>query len=280
MYPTKKTCMIYKGDLKFTNIENINKNEFETEFETEQVREIYNNYKSKPKIEMRIKYCEMENYEYLDLSKLELDNNLLEDLFKLQKIIKILGSIKFLDLSNNILTKYPDLSSYPNIQYLSIGYNNISGEIIDNDRIELSCEYNKITLIKSKSLNKLSASNNLIIYIDVPNINFMVINENKIDYIPSYSNLEYLECINNELVSINNMEKLEELYIAYNKLVELSNMPKLKILNCTYNPINKINYIPSLTLIICSTPKISSKFVVTNTTKIKKDYLIYLENKT
>ena len=40
-----------------------------------------------------------------------------------------------MDLSNNLLTKYPDLSSYPNIQYLSIGYNNISGEIIDNDRV-------------------------------------------------------------------------------------------------------------------------------------------------
>lgn len=263
---------IYKNDLKFDNFDIAT-----SDFESDNVREIYQSYKSKPKIELRIKDSEMENYEYLDLSNLEIDDIILSELFKLKKIKNILKQIKFIDLSNNKLTEYPDLSEYYNIIYKSFSFNNIIGEIIDNNVIELSCDYNKIKKLKSKSLTKLNASNNYLEYIEVPNIQFLVINHNRIDKLNTYLNLEYLECISNNIKAINGLTRLTELYIADNDLELIEQLPRIKVINCTNNPIKKIGYFEKLNLLVCSTPKISSKYILKNLSKIKKDYLMNFE---
>jgi hypothetical protein len=268
----KNKSTIYKNDLKFENFDMSI-----SDFESEQVREIYNDYKSKPKIELRIKDSEMENYEYLDLSNLEIDDELLEELFSLKKIQSILKKIKFIDLSNNHLNTYPDLSEFPNIIYKSFSFNSIIGEINDNIVVELSCDYNKITKIKSKSLTKLNASNNYIEYLSVPNIKFLVINKNRLDTIDSYQDLEYLECIDNNIKSLNDLRSLTELYIASNELEILKYLPKMKVLNCTNNPIQKIGYFEKLGLLVCSTPKVSSKYTIKNLSKIKKDFMMNFE---
>lgn len=266
----RNTCVVYKNDLKFDDFD------LQTsEFESEDTRQIYQNYKSKPKIELRIKDCEMENYEYLDLSKLDLTDELLYKLFSLKKIINILKKITFLDLNNNKLTIFPNLNSYPNIKYLSISFNNINGPIDNNIIEELSCEQNKITSIRSKTLLKLSGSNNMISSIDVPNIKLLIINNNKLNCIPSYLNLKYIECIDNQISSLDNLVNLEELYIGSNQLTNLDYLPKIKVLNCINNPIDKIKYFSNLNILLCSTMKISSKYKVSNITKIKKDYLIH-----
>jgi hypothetical protein len=266
----KNTCVVYKNDLKF--------NDFDitaSEFESEGTRQMYQNYKSRPKIELRIKDSEIENYEYLDLSKLDLTDELLEKLFKLKKIIFILKQIKFLDLNNNNLTVFPDLSSYPNIKYLSISFNSIKGSVHNDIIEELSCEQNKIKSIRSKSLLKLSGSNNQIESIDTPKIQVLVVNSNNISYIPSYTDLEYIECIDNQLVSLDNLDSLEELYISGNQVINLDYLPKIKVLNCVNNPIDKIKFFPKLTILLCSTMKISSKYKISNISKVKKDYLIH-----
>lgn len=273
MTDNKKTCVIYKNDLKFNDIDLTM-----SEFNSENTREIYNNYKSKPKILLRIKDSEIENYEYLDLSKLELTDELLEKLFELKKIQTILKKIKFLDLSNNRLSKFPSINLYKNIMYLSISYNSIEENIDINNILELSCEYNKIKSIKSNSITKLSAANNQIDQIDIPNIKVLIINNNKINYIPSYTNLEYLECMENKIISIDNMYNLEELYISNNKLEILEYLPKIKIINCINNPIDKIKYFPNLNILMCSTIKVSSQYKISNISKIKKDYLIHFDN--
>ncbi len=265
----KNKCYVYKNDLKFNDIDITT-----SEFESEGTRQMYQNYKSKPKIELRIKESESENYDYFDLSKLELTDELLEKLFKLKKIKYILKKIKFLDLNNNNLTIFPDLSSYPNIKYLSISFNSIKGNI-DNDNIEeLSCEQNKIKSVRSKSLLKLSGSNNQIESIDIPKIQVLVVNSNKITRIPSYTDLEYIECIDNQLISLDNLDNLEELYISGNQVSNLDYLPKIKVLNCVNNPIDKIKYFPKLTILLCSTMKISSKYKISNISKVKQDYLI------
>ncbi len=270
---TKNKSTIYKNDLKFGDFDIT-----VSDFESEGVKEIYNNYKSKPKIELRIKDSQMENYEYLDLSNLEIDDEILPKLLSLNKIKKILSRIKFLDLSNNKITIYPDLSEYKNIIYKSISHNKLSGDIIDNNVVELSCDYNNIKRIMSKSVEKLNAGNNSIEYIDIPNIKFLVINRNKLEYIKSYPDLEYLECIENKINILNNLDSLTELYIAYNNLETLSGLPNIKVLNCTNNPIKKIGYFLKLNLLVCSTPAISSRYVVKELTKIKKDYLINFQS--
>lgn len=266
----RNPCYIYKNDLKFN--ENINMEE--SEFESDNVRTIYNNFKSKPKIELRIEDSLMENYRYLDLSKLEIDDEYLLKLLELEKITNILNKIEFLDLSNNKLTKLPDLRKFPNILYLNISFNMIEQDIVDNNLIELTCHNNSIKSIKSKKLTHLNASNNSISHIDTPNIQILIISYNKINWIPSYINLKYLECIGNNIIRIDNMLELEELYIGHNNVTDIKNMPKLKFLNCVGNPIDKIKYFPNLKTLMASTCKISSQYILSTMEKIKLDYLI------
>lgn len=266
----RNTCYIYKNDLKF----NENLDIESSEFESDAVKSIYNNFKSKPKIELRIEDSKMENYRYLDLSKLELNDKYFSQLLELKKIITILSQIEFLDLSNNNLTKLPDLKNFPNILYLNVSFNLIDHDIVDNNLIELTCHNNSIKSIKSKKLTHLNASNNLISSIDIPNIKILIISFNKINWISSYINLVYLECIENNLNKIDNMYGLEELYIGNNNILDIKNMPKLKVLNCVGNPIDKIKYFPNLKTLMASTCKVSSQYILSNMEKIKSDYLI------
>lgn len=266
---------IYKNDLKF--YENFN---FTcSEFDSETVKNIYDLHKNKPKIEMRITDSQMENFEYLDLSNLNLNDELLEQLLNLDRIKKILSKIKYLDLSTNNLIKYPNLIKYNNIVYLSISKNNIGGIINDNNLIELTCDYNKISKIQSSSITKLSANNNLLKNIDIPNIKVLHINYNEITNVEEYFNLEYLECIENKIKNVKNLFKLQEIYIGNNQLENIENMPSLMILNCVNNPIKKINYFENVKLILTSTPIISSKYKIANITKMKDDYLINIHKK-
>jgi hypothetical protein len=260
---------IYKNDLKFSE-----KFDFQiTEFESETVENLYNIHKNKPKIEMRLTDSKMENFEYLDLSCLDLNDDLLKKLFELEKIKIILSKIKYLDLSTNNLTKYPNLTHYKNIIYLSINKNYIEGIINDNNLIELTCDYNRITKITSSSITKLSANNNCLIEINVPNVKVLHINYNKIKTIGDYIYLEYLECIGNEIKTIHNLIRLQEIYIGNNNLESMINLPSLLVLNCINNPIKRINFFGNLNLLMCSTSIISKKYDIGNITKIKNDFL-------
>lgn len=267
--------IIYKNDLKF--IDKVDSEQ--SDFQSDAVENLYNNYKKKPKIELRIKDSEMENYSYLDLSNLNLTDELVEKLMKLSKIKYILNKIEFLDLSTNNLNKKPDLSAYPNIKCLSISNNNITGSIIDNNLKELTCDLNKITSIESQTIKVLCANNNNIKFIDIPNIRALYINNNKLNEMPEYIHLEYLECINNNISLIQNLIKLQELYIGANKLEKLSNLPNLIILNCVKNPIKYINYFKKINLILTTNMFISSKYQINNITKMNEEYIITMDPK-
>lgn len=266
----KNTCFIYKNDLKFNEDINIE----DSEFESDSVKRIYNTFKSKPKIELRIEDSKMENYKYLDLSKLDINDEMFVELLDLERIEKIMRKIEFLDLAHNKLKKLPNLKKYPNILYLSVSFNQINQDIEDNNLLELTCHNNNIKSIKSKKITHLNASNNNIECIDVPNISIMVISYNKLLWIPSYLNLKYLECISNKINKIDSMCELEELYIGENKILNISNMPKLKVLNCVGNPIDKIKYFSNLNTLMSSTAKVSSQYQISNISKIKADFLI------
>jgi hypothetical protein len=266
----KNTCYIYKNDLKFNDKINMD----ESEFESDCVKQIYNSFKDKPKIELRIEDCIMENYRYLDLSKLDIDDETLIKLFELEKFKKILLQIEFLDLAHNKLKLFPDIKKYPNILYLNVSFNDIDQDFQSNNLLELTCNNNKIKSIKSNKLTHLNASYNNIDLIDVPNIVMLVISYNKLIYIPSYLDLTYLECIGNKINRIDSMCNLEELYIGENNVSNISNMPKLKVLNCILNPLDKIKYFSNLKTLMSPTSKISSQYNVSNITKIKSDFII------
>lgn len=266
----KPRPIIYKKDLKFS--ENIDVEN--SDFESDDIRNMYNDYSKRPKIELRIKESEMENFEYLDLSELSLTDELLDKLVDLKKIEKILKKIIFLDISNNLLKNFPErlLNKYKNIEILDISRNRINSEIENDNLIELKCEYNKIRSIKSCSIKRLSSNDNELEKIDIPSIEILLINNNKLENINSYNNLEYLECINNKLKTIKNMYKLSELYISNNYIEEIDNLENLKILNCVDNPIKKIKYFENVITLVCSTSMLSSKYKIKSLNKINNKY--------
>ncbi len=264
--------LIYKNDLKFNETIDIES----SDWDTDDVKDMYNTYKKKSKIELRIKDSELEAYEYLDLSNLCLNDKVLCELIELPIIINILQKIKFLDISSNKLTTVPDaIYNYKNIIYMNFSNNKIFGIINNNNIIELSCENNKIEGINSTSITKLSASSNAITSIHVPNIEILIINSNAIKNIDEYNNLTYLECIDNNITCIANMPQLTEIYISNNQLKDIENMNKLKVLNCINNPIKKIKYIKSIDTILCSTPYVSSRYKIKSINKVNTtNYLI------
>lgn len=282
--------IIYKNDLKFLSkidIENqILESDFynsytksdsnEITFDSDQTESLYNTFKDKNKIELRIQCCINESYNYFDLSSLYMTDNQLRKLFKIKKIRDILEKIELLDISNNNLNVFPEISEYKNIININISHNYIKGEIITENYDEICCKDNEITSIISNRLKKLEANNNKIKNINIPNIEVLHINNNKLSEIGSYNNLVYLECIENKIIEISNMEKLEELFISNNKLENLYNMDNLQILNCIENPIKKIHYFPKLTMMIISTKNISKQYKIETVKKIKEDFFIKL----
>ena len=267
----KKKILIYKNDLKFND--DITD---DSDFDTDNIKEMFSQYKKKPKIELRIKDSELENYNYLDLSNLGLDDELLLKLLKLDKIIFILKKIVYLDISSNKLTKNINLDNYKNIIYLNISRNEICGRFEDNNIIELNCEYNNITSVISNSIHKLNACSNNINYILVPNVKILLINDNKLNKLDTLDHVEYMECINNNIKTVGKFNKLKEIFIANNLIEDINEMNELNILNCVNNPIKRIKFIGKLNIMLCSTPNISSKYNIKNISKINSNYLINL----
>jgi hypothetical protein len=267
----EKKILIYKNDLKFND--NITE---DSDFDTDNIKDMYNQYKKKSKIELRIKDSELENYNYLDLSNLGLDDKLLSKLFKLDKIIFILKKIEYLDLSSNKLTKTINLDCYKNIIYFNISRNEICGTFEDQNIIELNCEYNNITSVVSNSIQKLNACSNNITFISVPRVKILLINDNKLSKLDTLEHVEYMECINNNIKTVGKFNKLKEIFIANNLIEDVDEMNELAILNCVNNPIKRIKHVGKLNIILCSTPNISSKYKIKNISKINSNYLINL----
>ena len=197
-------------------------------------------------------------------------------LLKVRVIIDILSKIEYLDLSSNKLTIFPDLNKFKNIIVLNISNNKITGDIITDNYEEISCKSNNITSVKSNRLKKLDASNNKIANINIPCVEIMYINENKLNNIDDYKNLKYLECIGNNISKITGMNNLKELYASNNNLATIDNLNELEILNCIDNPIKMINFFPKLKMMIVSTKNISKEFNVSSATKIKNDFFVKL----
>jgi len=258
----EKKILIYKNDLKFND--DITE---DSDFDTDNIKEMYSHYKKKPKIELRIKDCELENYNYLDLSNLGLDDELLSKLLKLEKIILILKKIEYLDLSSNKLTKTINLDNYKNIIYFNISRNEICGSFEDHN----------ITSVVSTSIQKLNACSNNITSIRVPKVKILLINDNKLDKLDTLEYVEYMECINNNIKTVGKFNKLKEIFIANNLIEDIDEMNELSILNCVNNPIKRIKYVGKLNIILCSTPNISSKYKIKNISKINSNYFINLD---
>jgi len=205
-------------------------------FENDDIRDLYNLYIDKSALDIRLAICVSEEYFYLDLSEMELTDDMIIEIFKKEEIENILNKIEMLDLSDNNLTMCVDLNRYTNIKFLNISNNKIINNINIENIIELNCENNKITGIISNSVIRLIAYNNIISNIYLPNI--------------------------------------ESLIIYNNKLSKLCDFNNIKTLDCRYNNILNIDYLKTLQSLCCSTNKISKDYNIKNIEKIENNYYI------
>jgi hypothetical protein len=242
------------------------------------VREIYEKNKGRPKIEMRIDDCISENYEYLDLSSLKLNNEYLNKLLEIPRIKDLMIKIKYLDLSQNNLNEYPNIKKYPNIIYLDIHSNKINGMIEDNNIIELTCFNNNISFIKSDSMLRLLGDKNILEKINTPNVKKLIVNYNKLIKLDNMINVLHIEATDNNLIEIINMPQLKELYVTNNNIYNIDHLNMIEIVNLINNPIEKLKYFENMECIICNNNLcISNKYNIESMNKLRNNLVINLK---
>ena len=204
-----------KSDLK--QIDKIQITE-ETVFYNETIKELYEKFKNLSKLDYRLYESSVENFEYLDLSGMDLTSNALSKIIIKNKNIFL--KIPFLDISNNNITELFNLNEYPNITVLIVSDNQLN-TINTNYIVELNCCNNNISSINGKNLKDVNASNNKIESINLPSIQKLSIYNNPIIEIPYFENLTFLECSVNKISKNYNIEHVYKDRNKYNVEIKI-----------------------------------------------------------
>ena len=195
------------------------------------------------------------SYNYLDTIRISnamisvkaTDNRL----HTIQPLVPVLNHLNRLNLAHNNLTSF-DFSLFPNIKYLNLEKNYISGSItIENKSLtDLNIAENKITEInlqKATSLEKLDLNNCKI-------TNIFLDNDEKIDYIDLSKNyLQNFHCNNPTVLNLSfnfnlnsftiksNDSIIKELYLSHTSITELQNNIKdVEILHIDFTKVTKL----------------------------------------
>jgi Leucine-rich repeat (LRR) protein len=237
MEDDKDKYVVYKNDLKFKNMRNIDptkadwyddslQNEFSKDFDN---------------ISARLKECKNGGFAYLDLSRLNLE-----------KIPKLSGyvyydqliKIKYLFLNDNKLTECGErIKCFEQLKVLDISHNKISQITYLPDKLEeLICHNNKLNTIQSHN-----------------SIKILDCMDNKIETLGEYPSLKDLLCINNKLTKIRSYQYLTRLICKQNPIYKIEQQPNLLQLDCSETQITgQINGFPNLTGLICNFTKVDS----------------------
>lgn len=229
---TDQIMTIYKNDLKFKNLNNLdpkniqNNNQKITDFES---------------LEYRLSEITQDN-PALDLSNLLL-NNIPPGIPN-----KIPDYIQFLFLyNNNLETININLEKFQYLTILDICSNKLAILPVMPPNIrELICRVNildNINILKNcKNLKRLDISYNLITNIPVlDSLEILICNNNNLTNIPILPNLIKLFCKNNNIKLLTCPNKLEILEIDNNNLESLTNLLNLRELYCCNNKLTKLD---------------------------------------
>lgn len=241
-----KKYVVYNNDLKFEkssqfNVDNV-------VWHTDDVQDNYNSMNSinsspESKFNYRLDECVKNNFTYLDLSQLELEEFPIEKLRK-WKHFDELKNVKYLFINNNSLktVRESDIKYFPNIEVLDISHNCITQiEYYPPTLKEFSCYNNKITELKShETIEKLDCC------------------DNRIKIIGSYDKLTSLLCDNNSLESIGEYRNLDRLICKNNPISKIKRQPNLTHLDCSDTKlVGNLPELPNLTHLICNNTKIN-----------------------
>jgi len=204
--------LIHKNDIKFLHIMDLTNITF-YDAETEQ---LYNNYKNKPIIDYRIYDAIYQEYEYLDLSHMQLTNEDIHNLFHNHEILTILRKISLIDMSNNQFLTFPsEILEYKNIK-----------NIIMN--------HNKIEKINIYDLNELDISDNNINEATICNVGNVIITNNKLVHINNIHGIEYIDCSYNDLDYIPYIEGLKYLTTNCKNISDQYNIDDIDVYDLVY----------------------------------------------
>lgn len=287
---------VYENDLKFS--EHIDPEKSIWYDKNVQDKFLSNEVKT---LEYRLNECKKNNYEYLDISYLNLES--IPDLTKHTDYQKI-KNIKFLFVNDNKIKEIDNsLEQFKNLEVLDISCNQLRKiKSLPNSLVELVCHNNKLTLIcSSKCLLTLDCSFNRMEKInEYSSVKNLMCENNNITEIETFLNAKHMTLKNNPLKKINGSPNLEFLNIENTLLsCELPEMPKLKWLIChntnitgiknLYNlehiemtkcSLLEIPYLKYLQDILCdkmSNLKIDKKMTL-KTYVIERDYIYYVFN--
>lgn len=201
--------IFFKKDMK--NLKNI----LEVDkmcFENDEIKKIYEECKNMTSLEYRLYECKNEEYEFIDLSGMDLTDELLNDIIKSHEII--FKKIKLLELSNNYISDINFLNNFSNIKYVIVNNNELKNVNL-NHVLELECINNKIETINSESIYDLNASNNKLIEYNCPELKNMDVSNNLLEKILYQSTLINLCCSTNQIsidFKIKRIQKIKNNY--------------------------------------------------------------------
>ena len=202
-------------------------------------KELYNkeNKTINDKLEYRIKLCENENYDHIDLSNLE--NNLINAFFITDFYLKNCHKIKHLFMSNSNIYIIPDLSKMINLETIDLSHNNID---------EIPTNF-------PKSVTELILNNNFIksIEIDLNNLIRLDCSNNKLRKINNLNNIEKLDISKNDIYTMEDeYKKLIDLNCEHTKIIQLPNLPAVEKINCSNTKISHIFDCMKLKILVCN----------------------------
>lgn len=234
---------VYANDLKFS--EHIDpgrsiwqNNDVQQKFSTNEVKTL----------EYRLSECKKNNYEYLDISYLNLDS--IPDLTK-HKDYNLISNIKFLFANNNNIKNLNNsLKQFNALQVFDVSCNKLK-EItnLPNTLTELMCHNNQLrSICSSNSLITLDCSFNLLKHLNkYQSVRTMLCENNKICELDSYSNVKHLSIKQNPLIKINTQPQLEFLNMEETLFQgSLDGMPNLTGLVCHSTGITNIEHLCKL----------------------------------
>ncbi len=264
--------VVYNNDLKYGKNREIDVDKVIWYDET--VKENFNN--DLDSLEYRITECKNSDWEYLDLSNMELKH--------IPRIpSKCFDKTKYIFLNNNKFAETLDLTKFIMLEVADISDNNINNILFTNKLKELSCKNTKIKNINTGNLEILDCIDSKV---EIINIGEKLISlyccNNNISYLSSSNTLKKLSCSKNPIDKLEKYPMLEYLDISETKIKNIKNhsnliclcanntlLTKLPILNNLENleiidtNIETVDYYPKFKIILCSsnsTKNISEKY--------------------
>lgn len=274
----KRSGHVYKNDLKYIEYNDININKVKN----------MPNYTFST-VAARIKECEEEKYEFLDLNHMDLthipndvvnDNKLhkIKSLFMIDNNISVINmsifnNLTVVDLSNNKLSSVPILPD--TIEEITVKNNVLETVVLNSysNLKRLDVSHNKLTTIDlHKTLDILICNNNNIKQIkSFPKLRKLSCKKNDIHTISGLPLIEIIECDNNKISTIINFPILRELYCNNNKITLITKLPKIEVVHCINNNISRFEYFSKLKELSCD---YDSKLSLSTNYKVK-DYYVY-----